>query len=361
MRLALVVWLSLLTLAVAAQLEEVEVTTSSGGRRRKRKRKLKNRKQPSGGSPELPPIEDGSVESSMHFREKLTSDESRIRYAHLQKTALLKLEQKFTGTFPAMDSHYRISNKQRKQFREQGYVLLRGLASPEEVAFYRQAINRVVNMDVHPLTKRPGFIRVYNLWDKSKMTRAFVLARRFGQVAADLLQVDGVRLYQDQIFHKFVGDKESPLHQDNYASPVDTNLTMGLWMPLVPITAEMGTLEFYPGSHLGGRKGQGFNYDESDLNREFGPRVNPGGVDGMQPGDVTIHNGWLIHRANPNRGTTPREAIAIQYFADGAVRNGLETQRGSYRHDSNSMSRWADNFQHGQVIDSKFTPLVFSY
>ncbi len=34
---------------------------------------------------------------------------------------------------------------------------------------------------------------------------------------------------------------------------------------------------------------------------------------------------------------------------------------GSYRHDANSMSRWANDIQPGQVIDHKFTPLLFHY
>ena len=92
----------------------------------------------------------------------------------------------------------------------------------------------------------------------------------------------------------------------------------------MPVTKEMGSLEFYPGSHLNGKRGhvstawgqagraaaatakppnryrsvwsQGFHFDESKLDSEFGPRVNPG-ASGMQPGDVTIHNGWTIHRS----------------------------------------------------------------
>ena len=289
-------------------------------------------------------------------------------------------------------------------------------------------------------------------------------------------QVDGVRLYQDQAFHKMVGDKESPLHQDNYASPVGSNLTAGWGMTLIHARLLMHarlTLFQVVDSARAGDKGngrsrvlrwvpprrkaghgvcrsglatsiaadpcawlQGFKFDESKLEAEFGPRVSPGAT-GMQPGDVTIHNGWTIHRwcqilvcrppviaplphrrANANRGSRTREAIAIQYFADGcvatralhcahafafwrpinsSVRNELKTQTGSYRfvditafvigewsglylctiahdlspavtlgslscrHDANSMSRWGDDIRPGQIIDSEYTPLVFSY
>ena len=95
--------------------------------------------------------------------------------------------------------------------------------TPEEISFYREAILNTMNLDVHYLTKRPGFLRVYNLWDKNYLAMKFILSERLGRIGADLLRATGARLYQDQTFYKFPGDGESPLHQDNYAAPLDTN------------------------------------------------------------------------------------------------------------------------------------------
>lgn len=39
----------------------------------------------------------------------------------------------------------------------------------------------------------------------------------------------------------------------------------------------------------------------------------------MKVGDVSFHSGWLLHSAGPQpRGTAPRLALAVSYFADGA-------------------------------------------
>ena len=45
------------------------------------------------------------------------------------------------------------------------------------------------------------------------------------------------------------------------------------------------------------------------------------------------------------------QAVAIQMFADGTRRNSKPTQTGSYRHDANSMGRWANAFEPGEVGD----------
>ena len=38
----------------------------------------------------------------------------------------------------------------------------------------------------------------------------------------------------------------------------------------------------------------------------------------MLPGDVSAHDGWMVHRAGANQMPRPREAYALHYFADGA-------------------------------------------
>jgi hypothetical protein len=59
-----------------------------------------------------------------------------------------------------------------------------------------------------------------NLWPKDEGIRRFVLPRRFGRVAADLLGVKGVRVYHDQAFLKEAGGGITPWHQDQHYWPM---------------------------------------------------------------------------------------------------------------------------------------------
>jgi hypothetical protein len=68
----------------------------------------------------------------------------------------------------------------------------------------------------------------------------------------------------------------------------------------------------------------------------------------------TLAFALMRHRTKPTRSlrthnTLKRQAVAIQMFADGTRRNDKPTQTGSYRHDANSMGRWADAFREGDV------------
>ena len=59
-----------------------------------------------------------------------------------------------------------------------------------------------------------------------------------------------MRLYHDQGLFKEPGGGPTPWHQDGYYWPLDTDRTITLWMPLVDVPAEIGTMTFASGSHV---------------------------------------------------------------------------------------------------------------
>jgi ectoine hydroxylase-related dioxygenase (phytanoyl-CoA dioxygenase family) len=156
---------------------------------------------------------------------------------------------------PLLDSGYPVSREQSAQFQRDGHILLRGVASAVEIAAYRPAILAArdkYGAEATPLEQRDthgkAFLKGMNLWPKYEGVKRFACARRFVRVAADLLGVDGVRVYHDQALLKEAGGGLTPWHQDQHYRPLATDNTITMWMPLVDVTPEMGTMHFASGS-----------------------------------------------------------------------------------------------------------------
>jgi hypothetical protein len=166
---------------------------------------------------------------------------------------------------------------------------VRGLASADEVAAYRPLIEDAVQRfatERRPLEERDtyskAFLQVPNLWVRDDSVGQFTRARRFAKVAAELLGVDGIRLYHDQALFKEAGGGRTPFHQDQFYWPFDKDLTITMWMPLVDVTAEIGSMTFASGSHELGYLGQLSISDESEA--EFRRLIEERGTPPFMPG-----------------------------------------------------------------------------
>ena len=163
---------------------------------------------------------------------------------------------------PSLASDYSINDDAIAAYRRAGHVYLPEVVTREELAAYRPAIVEATsryNQETRALEERDtygrAFLQVMNLWTKDEVVRRFVLARRFGKIAADLMGVDGVRLYHDQALFKESGGGYTPMHQDQYYWPLDTDHTITMWMPLVDLPAEVGGMRFASGSQDAGYLG----------------------------------------------------------------------------------------------------------
>ncbi len=170
-----------------------------------------------------------------------------------------------------LDSDYRLTTDQIAQYRRDGHILLRGVASPAEAVAYEPSISAAVERftsEMRPLAERDtygkAFLQVMNLWVRDEAVRRYVMARRFAKIAADLMGVKGVRIYHDQALYKEPGGGHTPWHQDEFYWPLDTDNTLTMWMPLVDIVAAMGTLIFASRSGAHGYLGEIPISDESE-------------------------------------------------------------------------------------------------
>ena len=154
-----------------------------------------------------------------------------------------------------LNTNYPIQAQQVADFQRDGHVYLPELISPEALKPYRDSIVQWADdfrKKQKPMSERDtygkAFLQMMNLWEEDPNIKEFVFAKRFGQVAADLLGVEKVRLYHDQALFKEAGGGHTPWHQDQYYWPLSNAKTVTMWMPLVDITEEMGMLTFASGT-----------------------------------------------------------------------------------------------------------------
>jgi len=146
-----------------------------------------------------------------------------------------------------------------------------------------------------------------NLWQESGVVRDFVFGQRLARIAAELMQVEGVRLYYDQSLYNEPGGAFTPAHADQYFWPLATDRSVTAWTPLQPVPRDMGPLAFYAGSHTSAFGRDLPISDESEAAitaameaQHFAIIDKP-----FDLGDVSFHAGWLFHRAGPNLSATP--------------------------------------------------------
>ena len=268
------------------------------------------------------------------------------------------------NTLPEMSDAYPLTEAQIQEFQSQGHTILQGLCTPEEIGQYQPLFADAVEKraySIAPMEERDtygkAFLQIMNLWTQEPALRRFVLAKRFAQVAAELMGVKSIRLYHDQALYKEAGGGFTPWHQDQHYWPLDTDKTITMWMPLVDITESMGTMNFASGSHEIGYLGDLPISDESesminDLVNERGYTLTNHGA--MKAGDATFHYGWTLHGAPGNNSNRTREVITIIYFADGA--RCIEPDNIGR---TNDLKTWLPGCKPGDLAASELNPVLY--
>ena len=210
------------------------------------------------------------------------------------------------NNLPDIDNYYNLEDKKIDFFWQNGFVVLKNVLSKSDIAAYRDEIKKVAEERNKDKNKEFGgaFYQALNIRFDSKGVEKFCLSKRLGKIAADLMKVNAVRIFHEQAIFKHPGDTKSYWHQDQFFWPLDTKLHIGMWMPLIDCTKDMGIMRFVKNSHTMG-----------DL---MGISINAG--------DCTFHFGWTIHGAGLNKSSTIREAMVVTYYADGSRVGKLDTK-----------------------------------
>ena len=192
-----------------------------------------------------------------------------------------------------------------QRLAQDGYVVVPGLMSPDEVAAARADLDRV-------LTQTPTGRNAFEGRSTQRVYALFAKTRTFDQAAIHPLLLEvldrvlgpcqlsapvGIRIgpgEQAQMLHR--DDSVYPLPQPGPPVVVNT-----MW-PLDEFTAANGATRFIPGSH---RWAPGRQPTAAD----------PVATATMSPGSVLIYLGSLWHGGGANTTSTPRLGVILEYAA----------------------------------------------
>jgi imidazolonepropionase-like amidohydrolase/ectoine hydroxylase-related dioxygenase (phytanoyl-CoA dioxygenase family) len=255
-----------------------------------------------------------------------------------------------------------------EHYRREGYALLRGVLDRQCILAAGPAIEAALARDyphdVAPLAERrdayaQAFVQVVNLGLRHGPLRALTRSRRLARIAAELMGVRGARIHLEDWFLKEPGAGITPWHQDASVLSMDVEASITAWVPLCDVDADMGLIRYALRSHRMGLAEVPVDDICDDSERAFGEVIAREGfaVRRLPPlavGDVSFHDGMMMHSAGANTSPKPRLVLALHYFADGA-RVRAPTRPSQAR----ALADFAPTLRAGDLASCAGWPLVY--
>jgi phytanoyl-CoA hydroxylase len=239
---------------------------------------------------------------------------------------------------------YRVSVEEYVTFRQQGYLVVRGLVARDEVqelVEHTQALldgREQVPGITAPTFHTPGerveyWLRLHMLHRRLAIHERFLLHPRILDVLEALIGPDVLAL-QSMLFFKQPGQPGQGYHQDSYYIPTFPDTLCGAWLAIDRADEANGCLWMTVGSQhepvYPDVQGTG-NGDHTlaDLQPISNASHTDEQVNGLtrvaqkypgqevkveaEPGDVVFFGGHILHRSHSNNSNRPRRAFVGHY------------------------------------------------
>lgn len=262
-----------------------------------------------------------------------------------------------------LSDEYKLAEEQIEFYNENSFIKLKNVLSSEIIEHFNAEITKKVNElnSINtPLEKRDtygkAFLQLFNLWRESTEIKKLIFSKRLAKIAADLMQVDGVRLYHDQALFKEAGGGITPWHADQHYWPLSSDKTITIWIPLQNIPLGMGPLEFSAKSHtiLSGRELSISDESEAVIKNKLKVNDFEHIIEPFDIGEVSFHSGWVFHRAGANTSSEMRKVMTIIYMDKDML---LKEPKNDGQ--QNDWDTWCPGVKIGEVIDSPLNPVLY--
>jgi ectoine hydroxylase-related dioxygenase (phytanoyl-CoA dioxygenase family) len=222
----------------------------------------------------------------------------------------------------------RLSPAEISAYRDHGYVVPGYRIAPERIEGLRKTLERLIadNPGVRPE-------RLVSAHLEGNNTEGVKGSRDFLELARDPALVElvsgvigeDVILWGCQIFCKPGGDgMEVPWHQDGHYWPIRPLATCTAWIALDASDQENGCLRVIPGSHRDKVLHPHLKEDRDDV--VLNQRTSDDSFEKseardivLQPGQMSLHDVYMIHGSNPNRSPRRRAGVAIRFMPGTSV------------------------------------------
>ena len=222
-----------------------------------------------------------------------------------------------------------ITVSQYRSFREDGFLIVRGVLDALEVDELLAHVDELVAAD-------PELLRVHMLHRRLEIHERYLLHPRIVDAVAGLVGPDVLAL-QTMLFVKGPGSPGQGYHQDSFHIITEPDTLIGAWVALDRADTENGCVWITSGSQnepvypdADESKGHGGDVhladmvaivgaDDPDEARNgltpvaarYAGRERPAVLD---PGDVVLFGGHVLHRSHANRsGARSRRAFVAHY------------------------------------------------
>jgi phytanoyl-CoA hydroxylase len=222
-----------------------------------------------------------------------------------------------------------ITVSQYRAFREEGFLIVRGVLDASEVSELCDHVDELVAAD-------PELLRVHMLHRRLEIHERFLLHPRIVDAVAGLVGPDVLAL-QTMLFVKGPGSAGQGYHQDSFHIITEPDTLIGAWVALDRADTENGCVWITRGSQhepvypdADETKGHGGDVHLADMVRIVGADDPDEARNGLtpvaaryagreapavlDPGDAVLFGGHVLHRSHANRSATrSRRAFVAHY------------------------------------------------
>lgn len=262
-----------------------------------------------------------------------------------------------------LNAPFSVTVEQIKYFRENGFIKIKDVLSADLIAHMDQVISREVDrLNTQRLaledrdTYGKAFLQIMNIWRNAEDAKQIVFSKRLADIARQLLEVDGVRLYHDQALYKEPGGGHTPWHADQYYWPLATDRTVTAWIPLQETPLELGALEFSAGSAslTEGRDKEISDESQAFLEQLLRQKGFPHVIEPYALGEVSFHTGWTYHRAGPNQTNAMRKVMTMIYMD-----SAMKLKAPENRNQQQDWDTWCPGAAVGELIQTALNPVIY--
>jgi ectoine hydroxylase-related dioxygenase (phytanoyl-CoA dioxygenase family) len=262
-----------------------------------------------------------------------------------------------------LEEPYELTPEQISFYQNNRYIKLKQVLDSPSLQYFKEVISDQVtkmNKEKKSLGERDtygkAFLQLFNLWLENENIRELIFSKRLSKIAADLMQVQGVRLYHDQALYKESGGGITPWHADQYYWPVESDKTTTGWIPLQMTPLEMGPLEFSAGSHkiVEGRELAIGDESENIMQQRLKVNDFKHVIEPFDAGEISFHSGWIFHRAGANTTPHMRRVMTIIYLD-----RDMKLKRPENKNQELDWHTWCPGVEIGETINSPLNPVLY--